>query len=559
LSDTETPPLTDVATPEYRAAQRWNLVWVVPIIALMVGGWMVWNSFHAQGPVAYIRFETASGLEAKKTEVRCRDVRVGMVKEVSLAEDLKTVVIEVELKKGLEKLLNRDTTFWVVKARATITQLSGLDTLLTGAYIELNPGAANSEQVNHFAGQDKPPATSKDTPGRRVVITADEAGSLAEGSPIYYRGFEVGRIESRALDQQRQQVTYDVFIRQEFAPLVKENTRFWNTSGLDISTGAAGFKFHMPPLQALISGGVTFGVPEGSEAGESVGDKHVFRLFDDEEAAKNSTFNPTMKFVLLFGESVRGLTKQAPVEFRGIPIGRVANISFDYLQRTDDSRIPVLIEIDPSLLRRQAAEKQGKTDLDFLNESVQRGLRASLKTGSLITGSLFVDLDYVSAASPDRMEKVGEYTTLPTVSSSLVQLTAMLDKIQKLPIEETLKNIDTALKSVSQAGQTIADAKGTMEEFKKTAAALSKSLEKANIGKLSTDLSTTLAALDKSVGSIGPDGAIQGDVLRTLDELRAASRAINTLSSSLEEKPSSLLWGRDSSPKFTPKAPKRGR
>ncbi len=535
--------------PKFRAAQRWNIVWVVPIIALLIGSWMIYRNFSSKGPVARVGFETADGIAAGKTDVRCRSVKVGIVKKVSLTDDLKAVLVTLELDPESEGLLREGTHFWVVRPRVSTTDVSGLGTLLTGAYIELDPGPSQGGIINDFMGLETPLPTNRNIPGRRLVLTASEAGSLVAGSPIYYRGLDVGRIEKRELDADGRTVTYDAFIREEFSMLVKENTRFWNTSGIDISAGADGFKVRTPSLQAMVSGGATFGVPEGLQAGKPAADGMSFTLFTDEDAANKSTFNPTIKFLLLFEQSVRGLSRAAPVEFRGIVIGRVADISLDYLRQADDSRIPVLIEIDPTLLRRETADKLLSPDSDFLQSSVKQGLRAALKAGNLLTGALFVDLDYYKEAAPAEIGMTGDLKTLPTVSSGLAQLeakvTAILDKVQALPIDETMKKFADAADEATR----------TMVELKQTVAAGRKTLDDPEFRKLPADLRESLAKLDKSISSYGPEGPIQGDMLRTLEELRAALRALKAVSTTVDEKPNSLLFGRDSSGNPIPKAP----
>lgn len=549
MSETEhtSPP---AATPAYRAAQRWNIVWVVPILALLLGAWMIYRSVAPQGPVAYVRFETAEGIDAGKTEVRCRSVRVGVVKDVKLDENLKSVIITLELDSDSGALLRQGTSFWVVRARLSASNISGLSTVISGSYIELDPGHSSENEVNHFEGLETPPATSRDIPGRRIVLTAEEAGSLVAGSPIYYRGFEVGRIESRKLDIARQCVIYDAFIREEYSSLVTENTRFWNTSGIDISAGADGFKVRTPSFQAMVSGGATFGVIDGADPGEPIADGKMFTLFANEDDANKSNFNPTMKFVLLFNQSVRGLVRAAPVEFRGITIGRVADISFDYLKEADDPRIPVLVEIDPALLRSEATEKIIKPDGEFLKEAVSHGLRGALKTGSLLTGALYVDFDYHPEAPPGEIGKVGDFSTIPTISSGFAQLetklTAILDKIQALPMDDAVKKLTIAAD----------EAAGTLKEIKETAASARKTLDSPEFAHLPTDLRNSLAAVEKSVSSVGPDGAIQGDLLRTLDELRGTLRALKSMTNTIDENPDSFIWGRNSSGNPIPRAPK---
>ncbi|MES2658384.1 MAG: MlaD family protein [Verrucomicrobiota bacterium] len=540
--------------PELRAAQRWNIVWVVPIIALLIGGWMIWRNFTSQGPVARVRFETADGIEAGKTAVKCRSVRVGVVKTVKLDNDLTSVLVYLELDPDYDGLLRRGTQFWVVRPRVSGTEVSGLGTLLQGAYIELDPGPADAERHALFKGLETPPATNRSIPGRRLTLTAEKAGSLVTGSPIYYRGFEVGRVEGRALDITTQRVTFSAFIREEYSSLVTENSRFWNTSGIDISAGADGFKVRTPSFQAMVSGGASFGVPDGVVPGGPAADGTSFTLFSDEDEANGSTFNPSMKFVLLFDQSVRGLAKAAPVEFKGIPIGRVADISFDYLQTPDDARVPVLVEIDPSLLRREAAGKLGKPDAEFLADAVKFGLRASLKPGSLLTGALYVDVNYYPDAAPAELGKVGDFASIPTVPGGLENMiSAALAKFQNLPIEATMEKFGTAADEAATA----------LAEIKETAASTRKMLDSAEFTQLPADLRASLAAFeklsatfDKSIASYGPEGPVQGDMLRTLDELRAALRNLSSLTKSIDEKPNSLLFGREGSGNPIPKAPK---
>ncbi len=540
-----------------RRARRWNTVWVVPAVALLLGAWLLYRNFAAQGPVAQVSFETANGISPGTTEVRCRSVRVGGVKDVKLADDLKSVLVSVELGSGYEHLLRRGTQFWVVKPRLSVTEFSGAETLITGAYIELDPGPANARKKSHFEGLEIPPATNRAVPGLRLTLTTEQAGSLSVGAPIYFRGFEVGRIEGRELADDGKMVSYYAFIEEEYSGLVTENTRFWNTSGIDISAGTDGFKLRTPSFQSMISGGVSFGVTAGETPGNPAVDAMAFTLFKDEDAARKATFNPTLKFLLLFDQTVRGLAEKAPVEFRGITIGRVAQISFDLMPEIGDPRIPVLIEVDPSLMRPEVAREMATPDSKFIKEAVSHGLRASLKTANLITGSLYVDLDYYEEAPPEEMGKEGELHTIPTISTGFVQLeekiTAILDKLQALPLDKTMKEIAAA---AEEAKVTIAESRSTLKEIEATAAAARKTLDDPDFRSLPADLRKSLDDLQKAVNSVGPDGAVQGDLLRTLDELRASLRSLKSVATTIDEKPNSLLFGRESSGNPKPKAPR---
>lgn len=546
------------ATPQFKAAQRWNVVWVIPILAFLIGGWLVFRSITSKGPLIEITFETAEGIVVGKTEVRCRSVRVGSVTDVELSDDLKSVKVNVRMDPEASGLIRKGSNFWVVRPRVSATDISGLGTLLSGAYIELDPGKTGQPIEKHFVGKERPPATSMSVPGRRLKLSAEEAGSLVQGSPIYYRGFEVGRIENRQMTKDGSKLEYDAFIRQDWGWLVTENTRFWNTSGIDVSAGADGFRLRTPSFQAMVSGGIEFGVPEGVEPGPQVEDGRTFILYESEEEASKSTFSPEAKFLLLFDQSVRGLSKGAPVEFRGIPIGRVADISFIYNPSRDDRRIPVLVELDLSLLRPETKDLIKSPDSTFLSDAVGKGLRASLKTASLLTGALYVDMDYYPDTAPAQIVMSGDLRTLPTVSAGLAQLeakvSAILDKVAALPLNEAMTKINLA---ADESAKTIAEARNTLKEIEGAAASARETLENPAFKGLPTDLKKTLTTLEKSVASVGPDGSIQGDLLRTLDELRAALRSIKGMTNTIEEKPSSLLWGKDSSGNPKPRAPKR--
>lgn len=540
-----------------RRAQKWNMVWVVPILALLLGIWLLLRHFTAQGPVATVTFETADGIAAMKTEVRCRSVRIGMVKDVKLSPDLKSIVAHLEFDPDAAPLLRKNSRFWVVKPRFSATEFSGVNTLITGAYIELEPGAEYEPPASEFTGLETPPATNRSVPGRRLVLTTEEAGLLIVGAPIYYRGFEVGRIEERALDPKGLNVTYNAFISEAYSHLVTRNTRFWNTSGVDISAGADGLKLRTPSIQALVSGGVAFGVPEGEKPGPAVQDGVTFVLHKDEDAARQSTFNPTMKLLLLFDQTVRGLTRNAPVEFRGIQIGRVAEISFDLMPQGADSRVPVLIEIDPCLMCPVRGRDDGEPDPDFIRKAVDSGLRASLKNSSLLTGSLYVDLNYHADTAPAALGKVGQYTTMPTISGGLAQLeaklTTILDKLQALPLDTTIQEISTA---ATEAKTTVAQARETLANIDATAKAATETLNNPQFKALPADLRKNLAELQLAVASIGPNGSVQGDLLRTLDELRASLRSLKSVTETVDDNPNSLLFGRDSSGNPIPRAPR---
>jgi paraquat-inducible protein B len=556
MTEEVTPP--EAATPEepravVRYRRRWSTVWIVPGIALILAGWLVWKHYHDRGELAHISFETADSIIAGKTEVRCRSVRIGIVESVELAGDLRSVYIGVRIAPDNASLLRAGSRFWVVRPRVSGSELSGLGTLITGSYIEMEPGDGASE-IHHFAGLEEPPVTSANVPGLRLTLTAEDAGSLSVGSPMYYHGFEVGRVERRTFDIEHKNIRFEVFIEEKYAALVHTGTCFWNTSGIDIAAGADGFQVHTPSLQAMVSGGASFGVPKDGIEGDPVKDGANFHFFKNENAARESIFAPDHRSLLLFDQSVRGLKVGAPVEFRGIQVGRVADISMRYAA-PGDSRVPVIVELEVDNLR--TASQQTVPSEQALAEAVKAGLRAKLATGSLLTGALYIDLDFAPDAPAASLTQSGEFDVIPTLSSGLAQLetkvNSILAKIDALPLDTTFAKFGNAADEIAT---TVADARSTLAEAEKTLVEARKILASDSTQNLTTQLDATLKQMRSSVESFGPTGAVQGDLRRTLDELRASLRAFKTLSDSIEEKPSSLLFGKDSSGNPIPRARK---
>jgi paraquat-inducible protein B len=494
---------------------------------------MTYKNYSSKGPEIRLRFETSEGIVAGKTEIRCRSVTIGKVTKVELAEDLNSVFLYCTLDSGQETLLRKGTRFWVVRPRVSGADISGLGTFLTGVYIELEPGTGELGP-RKWKGRETPPPTSRSVPGLRISLMTQDAGTLTIGSPVQYRGLDVGRVESRKLSEDGQNIRFEIFIRDEFKALVRTNTKFWNTGGVDVSAGVDGFKFKTPSLQVLVSGGISFGVLDGATPAEQATDGISFRLHSDENAAEASTFDPTLQLLLLFDQSVRGLKKLAPVEYRGIEIGRVINISFDLLSDPNNRQVPVLLEIDPQLIRSMIPEKSKEKGIMILEDAVKNGLRATLKTGSLLTGAMYVDFDYYLDEKPKQLTEIEGKHLMPTRPSGFAQLeeklTSILNKIDALPVEETL------------------------QEIKQATTTARKTLENEDFKQLPTDLRKTLAELDKTISSAGPDGNLQGDLLRTLDELRGAIRSMEAMTDTIKERPNSIFFGNDESKNPQPKS-----
>ncbi|HYQ71516.1 MAG TPA: MlaD family protein, partial [Gammaproteobacteria bacterium] len=395
-----------------------SVVWIIPIVAAVIGAWVAYKSFSEIGPTITITFESAEGLEAGKTKVKYKDVEVGMVQSVDLAKDLKHVQVAVQMNAGSKGYLTEKTRFWVVKARISAGSVTGLSTLLGGAYIAIDP-VSGGKFVDKFTGLEEAPVVTTDQPGRHFLLKADSRGSLDIGAPIYFRQIKVGEVVSYELAEDNETVNFHIFIDAPHHLKVTGNTRFWNASGVDVSLSATGFNVDMESTVSLLTGGLAFGLPPHTEPGEVVPENTEFTLHDGRKEAFAQEITLREKFLLYFDGTVRGLTADAPVEFRGIPVGRVISVDLEFDRKREEFVIPVLIELEPERFgggtSAYAAEKRKK----ILERLVDRGLRAQLKTGNILTGKLYVDIAFFPDAGKAEIRMADGYKVLPTVPTSI--------------------------------------------------------------------------------------------------------------------------------------------
>ncbi len=508
--------------------RRISAIWLVPIVALALGGWMVIHTLRSRGPEITIVFDSGEGIEADKTKIKVRSVEVGLVDGVGLAEDLEGVVVTARLEKAAEPLLREDTQFWVVRPRVGPGGVSGIGTLLSGGFIQLAPGTGEAGR-REFQGLEAPPVTPAGTPGLHLQLVGEHAGSVGGGDPILYEGFRVGRIESATFDVESRKMLYRAFIEAPYDDLVTSASRFWNASGLAVSATADGIQVQTASLETLLVGGVTFGLPEGMDPGGKPEPGEVFTLYPDYASVNEQPYRFHLDYVVRFPQSIRGLRPGAPVEYRGIPIGRVERVLLSELAaegfRGDGQPIPVLIRVEPGRLALPDSAEGNAILARAIEEGVARGLRGSLATGNLLTGNLFVSFDPVPDAAPAPMGSFAGRPTLPTVGSGLeaiqVRLSALLDKLNALPLDDVLEGVDRLLADV---GALVA---------------------REDLQSLPGSLETTLADLQETLRSVSGSSALQERLMRTMTELDRTLETLRAVLETLEEQPSALIFDRE--------------
>ncbi|RON69349.1 intermembrane transport protein PqiB [Pseudomonas fluorescens] len=512
-----------------------SLVWIVPIVAVLVGISLVVHNLMQEGPTITVNFKTGSGLVANKTEVKYRNVVIGQVTDVELSNDQKSVNATIKLAKQAESFTREDSQFWVVRPRIGAGGVSGIDTLLSGDYIGADIGQANN-RAKHFKGLENPPPITYGEPGKRFMLHTQDLGSLDIGSTVYYRKIPVGQVVTYELAPDGKGVNIEVFIHAPNDAFVTENTRFWNASGIDVSVGANGFQVKTESLSSMLVGGIAFRAPDYSPNDVAAADDKDFELFEDQQTALAPPNGKAQYLSLRFDQSLRGLKVGAPVEFLGMEIGRVVAINLDFDEKKRSFPLNVGIVIYPQRLGQAYSKmltvfKHDPNDeaagIRLMGTFIDNGLRAQARSGNLLTGQLYVALDFFPKAEKVTFDPTARPVSIPTVPGSLEQLQekleAVVDKLNKLPVDRIANNLDSNLVELRK-GLAQFNAK-TLPGVQTTLADVSKTLQSA---------SSTLAE----------DSPQREKLTETLDELGRMSRSLRELSDYLGRHPESLIRGR---------------
>lgn len=525
---------------------QWSpwVIWWIPVLAAAVAGYLVIHAMLERGNLITISFKSAEGLEAGKTKIKYKDVDIGDVKSISLSKDRSQVIVKAQLAKGAASLARDDSVFWVVRPRIGAGGISGLSTLLSGSYIAVDVGKSEAER-DDFIGLDAPPPITNGLAGRHFVLHSEQIGSLDVGAPIYYRRLQVGQVISYELERNGRGFSFNVFINAPYDQYVKQSTLFSHASGVELTLDASGVKLQTEALATILSGGISFETPNDGVQAPQAAANTEFTLFASRQKALLHPDFEVREGVLYFDESVRGLNIGAPLDFRGIVIGEVKAIKLEFDAKRNTYRFPVEVNLYPQRLRSSLRQPRNSTpspavDSDQLLYHLQQaGLRAQLKTGSLLTGALFIALDVASpGAKSAKVPKVAKVTAnepiiIATIPGGFDQLqasvTSIAAKIDKLPLAEVTQDVRIALASLNTSLQS-AD-----------------KLIKHVDTELTPQASKTLAQVRKTLRGVDrtlAEDGVQMDLRETLLEIKRAAKSLHELADTLERNPQSLLRGK---------------
>ncbi|RIX85359.1 intermembrane transport protein PqiB [Acidovorax cavernicola] len=530
------------ALPKPRVARRreWlpSLIWLIPIVAALVGVMLVAKILMERGPEIVLTFKTAEGLEAGKTAVKYKDVQIGLVQSLRLARDRSHVRVLVQLNKDAEGFTSADSRFWVVRPRLDTSGISGLGTLLSGAYIGADAGI-EKETSGEFTGLETPPIVTRGDSGQQFLLRARDVGSLDVGSPVYFRRIKVGQVAAYELDGDGRGVTLRVFVNAPYDKFVGMNTRFWQASGIDAQLSASGFTLRTQSLATILLGGIAFQAPDDA-MGPLAKENTAFALALDETSAMKEPDGPSQTLLMYFNQSLRGLTPGAPVDFRGVVLGEVKSIGVEFDRAEREFRMPVLVQIYPDRLRRResgagAQESESRaTQQERLRFLAEKGLRAQLRNGNLLTGQVYVALDFFPKAPAAKIDLSKSPIELPTIANGLDEIQSQVQeiatKLNKVPYEQIAADLRTTLATLNK----------TLTSTEQT------------VNRINSDVTPELAAAMKDVRktvntaerTLADDSPLQQDMRQTLRELTRAAGSVRVLTDYLERHPESLLRGK---------------
>jgi paraquat-inducible protein B len=549
--------------PQPRAKVRrrrgFAAIWLLPIVAIGIGGYLALNSLSRRGPTVTISFRTADGLTAGQTKVKHKAVDLGTVESIRLAPDMSHVIVRVQMQAEAQPYLTDKARFWVVRPRLSGSSISGLETLISGGYIELDPGPKGDDSQREFTALEDPPGVRSDEPGQTFQLQTARIGSLGSGSPVFYRDIVVGEVLNYALPEGNGPITVNVFVRAPYDKWVRKGTHFWNASGLRVEIGAQGVHVQLESLQALLSGGVAFSTPDEARDTPSAPGGTIYQLYPSQDDANTSSYVQRLPFVLYFQSSAAGLAVGSPVQLYGIQIGNVTSVELQFDPNQATARVRVGIEVQPERLK--AIGGGGRTTPEAVAEHlVARGMRAELSTTNYLTGALAVSLDFPPNVTAAQVSHEGNALVLPTLGGGLAGLTTslseILNKVNAIPFTQIGDNANGALSGLNGllAGPQLKQAVGSLTTTLNDASGLIKRADTGlaplfkRLPDMSADLQQALNRASHLVGSAdssyGSNSQFQRDLERLMAQLNDTARSIRLLADFLDRHPEALIRGR---------------
>lgn len=535
---------------ESRKIQLLTSIWIVPIVALIIALWLAYQYFSKLGPEIEIAFESSGGLSAGESQVKMRDVPVGVVKKIELREGKKGVVVTVRFNKDAEPYLNENTKFWIAKPKIDTKGVSGLDTLMSGSYIAMYGKRGKGEYKRLYIGLEEPYIDKDAVPGKRYHLSAPDSRDLSVGADVYYRKIAVGTLESVKLSKGGDRVDFTVFIKEPYTKFVTSQTQFWKVNNVNLDFVGGSLKLDIAPLSSILNGAIAFSTSTKSIRHKALDENYTFVLYADYSEARQKEIGlggeHMRAFQFHFDESIGNLEIGAPIEFYGFEVGHVVNIESDFDKESDriDSVVIGLIDmsafVDP--------DDKNASGFDNLKRAVQNGLKARLSISNPLTGTLYIELVKDKEGAPAFITTANSIATFPTTTSNfdgiMDKLASMVDKVNSLELNTTVDSVNKMIGHIDSKTSLVLD------KLSKSLDAINEIVASKDMKRLPSRISASLKSLESSLNAL--NALLAGDssssllsarIKEVLEDIDEMSKSVSKLSKKLEKKPNSLIFG----------------
>ncbi len=526
------PPPEPTPTPAPPAAQlqrpRVSFVWIIPLLAALIALYLGYRTIMSQGPLLLLTFDSAEGLTAGQTQVKYKYLALGTVESIDLSNDNRHVIVRVRMTNVGARFLTSHARFWVVKPDFSGGDISGLDTLVSGAFIAVDPGQPGGTYRTAFTGLEEPPGVRSDEPGSTFTLKAENLGALNSGSPVFYRDVAVGEVLSYDIGNGLGPISVTIFVRAPFDQLIKPQSHFWNASGITATLGGGSFQIQVQSLKAVFTGAIAFDLPATAIANAPAPANSIFPLYPTADDANSAGYSKQIPLVTYFSSSVSGLTRGAAVQILGIQVGEVTDVGLILDPQTGIAKVRVAMTLQPERIFRAQLLPSIMAMGNSLQDLVDHGLRVQLATANYVTGQQILSLINVKGEPHIKVEKEGDAYVIPSepglLDNSLATFAVITAKLAKIPFDQIGNNLNKLLLTTNH---TIAS---------------------APIARTLSDISTTLKTANTTLGSLSQGYGTDSDFQRSLQQLLSQAndtlRSLDLLSTYLDRHPESLLLGR---------------
>jgi len=503
------------------------IIWLIPIISLIVAGWLVYKYYSSLGPLITIYFKNSGGLEPKRSVVKFRDVVVGEVEDVKILKNSDGVLVYVRMHKDIKPFLNHTTKFWIVKPKIGLNQIRGLDALISGPYIQMY-ALATGFKKEKFVGLNEPPLDSDVLNGKIFTLIADSTYGLSEKLPVYFKHLQVGTIRKIKLTKNAK-VKIIVSINRNYVRFINDSTKFWNVKKVDISLFKNYLQISFPTLKELIFGGIVFATPENRNL-----TKTTFKLYPSKAAAFANSLGKFVKykeFIVEFTNKNSSLHVGEVVKFKGFDVGFVKKIEsvFDI----DKGKIIsyVTLNINIGAFMKNKNEK-------IVDKLLKKGISVSIKEKIPFINISYLDLSFTNKAYKKEIidGKIRLKVVYKKENTIADKLSKFLDKLNSLPLKKSVNDLDNLLNTITL------ELNNTLLSITKTSNSIRSLIKSKKVNSLIINTNDLIKNLNK-IAKTYSNKYFYKKVSKTLYDIDKTVNNLNRVLIKIDKKPNSIILG----------------